>query len=539
MTNAPAGLERGPPAAARSRFPADSAFAVLVGGVGYVALDWLSYIHPLQGSSITPWNPHPAVAIALLALRGQRWIPAIFAAAMAAEIFVRGAGTGLPTALLVSAVLTLGYAAMAAALSNLVSLPAGITTRSDMGRLIAVVTLGSLVTGALYVGALWASGAPLPGPYFEALLQFWVGDCVGILVTLPVVLMLADPLRRAELAALARTPLAWLQAGSIVLALWLVFGPVFAQPFKFFYILFLPLVWIAVTLGLAGASLATLAIQAGVIVADKAIDFPALTVFELQALLIALAVTALVLGVVVDERRRAAEELRNSLRLAAAGEMSAALAHELNQPLTALVTYARAGNLLAEANPVDVRQVRETLGKVLLEANRAAEVVRRLRDFFRTGATNLRPASLPDLAMLAVESLRAKAEAAGVAVEHRAEPATPAVLVDPVQMEVVLRNLVGNAIEAAERSPEPRWVRVDIGPAEEPGHARALVRDSGTGVAAADGSRVFQPFWSSQATGLGMGLAISRAIVEAHGGRLWVETRGEGVFGFTLPAAHA
>jgi signal transduction histidine kinase len=516
-----------------------TAVLVLAGGAcAYVALDWLSYIHPLQQSSITPWNPHPAVAIAMLAIAGQRAIGFVFAAALLAETLVRGAAAGWGTSLLVAAVLTLGYAAMAAALAGLVSLRPALATRREMGKLIAVLTVGSFITGVLYVSALWASGAVLPGPYFEALLQFWIGDCVGALVTLPVILMLVDPARRAELGTLVRSPIAWVQALSVAAALWVIFGPVFAQPFKFFYALFLPLVWIAVTHGLLGAGLATLAIQVGVILAIQASDYPTLTVFELQTLLIALAVTALVLGVTVDERRRAAERLRESLRLAAAGEMSAALAHELNQPLTALTNYARAGAVLAASNPVDTAQLREVLKKVLSEANRTAEVMRRLRDFFRTGATNLESASLAEIAAAAVDAMREKAESAGVTLDRQASAATPAVLVDRLQIEVVLRNLLANGLEAAARGSGPRWVRVEIG-SDGAGQVQAVIRDSGRGVEPADRERVFEPFFSSRPTGLGMGLAISRAIVEAHGGRMWVETAGEGYFGFTLPPAHA
>lgn len=518
------------------RRPAGSAFlAATIAGLAYVGLDWLSYIHPLQQSSITPWNPHPAVAIALLALVGQRWTGVVFVAVLVAEALVRKAAPGWPTSVLISAVLTLGYAAMASALSPLMWARPPLASRADLGKLIGVITLGCFITGVLYVAALWASGTLLPGPYFEALLQFWVGDCVGVLVTLPVILMLVDPERRSELGTLLRSPVAWVQAASTALALWMVFGPVFAQPFKFFYVLFLPLVWIAVTHGLLGASIATLSIQFGIIFAVQAVDYPSLTVFELQALLIALAVTGLVLGVAVDERRRTAERLRDSLRLAAAGEMSAALAHELNQPLTALANYARAGAVLAASNPIDSAQMRDVLKKVLSEANRTAEVVRRLRDFFRTGATSLQPASLPDLATAAIEAMRARAEDSGVSLEQQALPGTPAVLVDALQIEIVLRNLVANALEGALNGAGKKWVRVEIA-VDESGYVQARVRDSGHGVTPGDGARVFEPFWSSRATGLGMGLAISRAIVEAHGGRMWVETRGEGSFGFTLPA---
>jgi len=322
------------------------------------------------------------------------------------------------------------------------------------------------------------------------------------------------------------------------LALWAVYGPVFAQPFKFFYLLFLPLIWIAVRFGLLGAVLAALAIQAGVIIASQTTEYSALTVFEMQALLIALTVTGLFLGVIVDERRQATQKLQESLRLAAAGEMSAALAHELNQPLTALTSYARAGMILADADGAGSRQqMRETLQNVLLEANRAGDVVRRLRDFFRTGATDLQLASLDEVASSVVQAMRSRAEPLGVTLEQETAEANPQVLIDRLQIEVVLRNLVANGVEAAASAPAPRSVRVEIGPAEA-GFIRTIVRDTGAGVPTHVGDRVFEPFWSSRASGMGIGLAISRAIVEAHGGRLWAEAKGRGVFGFTLPVTH-
>jgi signal transduction histidine kinase len=503
----------------------------------YLLLDWLSYVHPLQQSSITPWNPHPALAVGLLALRGQRWLPAVFLAILSAEAVVRHMPAGVGTTLVVSLALALGYGAIAAALSGLIATGEALESRRGLSRLIGVIAIGTLVTGALYVGALWSSGAQLPAPYFEALLQFWIGDCVGILVTLPLLLAWQDPARRAEFAAAIREPAIYLQALLIVVALWLVFGPLFAEPFKFFYVLFLPLIWAAVRFGLQGAALAALEIQLGVISVAQFTSYPALTVFELQALLIAVTITGLFLGVTVDERRRAIHDLNQSLRLAAAGEMSAAIAHELNQPLAALGNYARAAVLLSEGSAPDRAQLADTLRKVLAESNRAADVVRRLRDFFRTGATELRAQSLPDLAEAISRPYRSRASDFGIDIEQRVNGATPEVLVDRLQIEVVLRNLLANGIEAARLGSEPRSVIIEIGPAEG-GFVQTMVRDSGDGVAPELRERVFDAFWSSRATGMGMGLAISRAIVEAHGGRIWVESGRHGAFGFTLPATH-
>lgn len=501
----------------------------------YVALDALSYIHPTEHYGITPWNPQPSVAIALLMLGGQRWLPAVFAAVVAAEVIVRGAPGPWAATLLISAVLALGYAAMAAALAGPLGISPRMDGRRDVLRLVTVALAGSLATGLLYVAAIHASGLQVQAAFVDAWMRFWVGDAVGILVTLPVLLMLTSGERRAQMAALMARKETLVQAVAILLALWAVFDRPIAEQVKFFYLLFLPLVWIAARHGMAGAALATLAIQAAVIVAVMRAGYPSITVFELQALLIALTVTGLFLGIAVDEQRKAEDELRRSLRMAAASEMAAALAHELNQPLAALSNYARACRVMARPGGRP-EQLEPTLDKLVHEADRAANVVRRLRDFFRTGATHLQPASVAQLGLGVIESLRPRAAALGVSLEQRESGAVPRqLLVDSAQIEIVLRNLLANAIEAAAAAPGERHVALLLEP--EAGGVRGTVSDSGAGVSEPDAERIFEPFATTRASGMGMGLAICRAIVEAHGGRVWAEPGPRGVFRFTLPEA--
>jgi signal transduction histidine kinase len=301
--------------------------------------------------------------------------------------------------------------------------------------------------------------------------------------------------------------------------------------------MFLPLVWVATRFGMVGAAVTALAIQLGLFIEVQLGAYQAVTVFELQAFLIALTITGLFLGVAIDERRRAAEDLRRSLRLAAAGEMAAALAHEINQPLTALATYARAGQLIARAQPPDAALLDRTLERLASESARAGEVVRRLRDFFRTGSTTLAPGSLAAVASRAVEAARARATGLGVELECDGEPRGEQ-LFDEVQMQVVMRNLVANAIEAAAAGEAPRQVRVEVRP-DAAGAVRVTVRDSGAGVRREDAERIFEPFETTRAAGMGMGLAISRAIVEAHGGRLFAEPGPQGVFTFIVPRGEA
>jgi signal transduction histidine kinase len=501
---------------------------------GYVALDWLSYIHPMQQYSITPWNPQPALAIGLLMLRGQRWLPAVIAAVVISEWAVRGAPGGWLSSLAIGAVLGLAYAAIAQALSGRFAVHASLASRRDAIRLVGVVCVGTLGAGVLYIAALLASGiGPLERP-FTALFRFWIGDAVGILVTLPIVLTASKPDGRAALWAMLRKPEMLVYGTLTAIALAVVFLSPAAEQVKLFYVLFLPLILMATRFGMIGASVAALVIQGAVIGAGEIAGYQDLTVFEFQALLIALTITGLFLGVTVDERRKVESELRRTMRLAAAGEMAAALAHELNQPLTAAANYARASRSIAESSPRDGKLLLETLGKLVAECTRAADIVKRLRDFFRSGATRLVPVSSAAVVARAVDSVRRDAEAAQVDIRLSPGPEDTVLLADETQLEIVLRNLLANAIAATGSRPGGREIRITAG-RDPGGWLKLSVHDTGAGVPAADLERIFEPFETSGATGMGMGLAISRAIVEAHGGRLWAEAGDGGIFHVALP----
>ena len=503
---------------------------------GYVALDWMSYIHPMQQYSITPWNPQPALAIGLLMLRGQRWIPAVIAAVVISEWLVRGAPGGWLSSLAIGAVLGLAYAAIASALGGRFAVHSSLASRRDAMRLVAVVSIGTLGAGILYIAALLASGTgPLERP-FTALARFWIGDAVGILVTLPIVLTMSQPQRRAELVEMLRRPEMLAYGAGTALALAVVFLSPPSEHAKLFYVLFLPLIMVAIRFGMVGASVGAVVIQGAVIAIGELVGYGELSVFEFQGLLIALTITGLFLGVTVDERRKAETELRRTMRLAAAGEMAAALAHELNQPLTAVASYARASRMIAERPHTDREQLAVTLGKLVKESTRAADIVKRLRDFFRSGSARLAPVNPSDVIAGAIASVRASADAAHVEIQVSCPAGTPTVLADEIQLEIVLRNLLANAIAATTARPGRREVRVVVVP-ERKDALRISVLDNGAGVSEVNAERIFEPFETSGAVGMGMGLAISRAIVETHGGRVWAQPGDSGIFHLVVPLA--
>lgn len=498
--------------------------------VGYVLLDWASYIHPLYGLNITPWSPAPALGVFFLARHGGRAAPTLWLAILAADVWVRQLPASLPATAVLAAVLMLGYWGIAELLLRRVG---GVVFADRRGMLAwgAIIALGTLLNSALFVSLLALVGLIPEGGWPAAALRYWVGDAVGLLVAMPALWMLLDAGGRAQLAAAIRSRTAIGYLAAIPPCLWVAFGLGAEAEFKYFYVLFLPLAWAAATQGLAGAMLAAALLQVGIILGVEWLGYSAISVVEVQVLAAVLALSGFFLGVIVDEKERLSQELRQTLRLAAAGEMAGALAHELNQPLTALTAYGAACEaLLAGGDPARLRDV---VGRMVAESARAAEVLRRLRDFFRTGATQLERVALDALLAPVVAAFAGKAASAGVDFVADAGGGC-ALLADRLQLEVVLRNLLANAFDAVEAQPAGRR-RVALRVAVADDAVTVSVEDSGPGLSEAQVARLFEAFQSSKSRGLGLGLVISRAIVDSHGGRLWAEAGPGGVFRLQLP----
>lgn len=498
-------------------------------GIAYLLLDRASYLYPMPDFKVTPWNPQPSLAIAFLMTLGARWLGAVLVTVVIAELTIRDVASPA-AAFLIALVLSLGYAAIAAALKGRLHVAVALRQRGDVLRLFAVVAGGSLMIGAAYVAAVALLNGSAAG-VFAAWLRFWIGDTVGIVVSLPLILMMLDAARRAQVALLLRNPEVLLQFGAILASLWVVFALPDAQRFNYFYVLFLPLVWIAARHGMAGTAPAMILLQVGVIIVMEASGISSLSVFELQALLLALAMTGFFVAVTVDERQRISDDLRRTLKLAAAGEMAAAITHELNQPLTALNNYARACRLILDADPPAARDsLPATLDRISAEARRAGDVIRRLRDLFKGGVEGREPVDVGAVAAAMVESFGRQAGRIDFRVEL---PAVPLVAhADRVQIELVLRNLLQNAVDALAATPGGT-IRVRVGADED--RLRVEVEDTGPGIPPDRVLAVFEPFGSDKANGMGVGLPISRAIVESHGGELVAAPGPGGRIHFTLP----
>jgi signal transduction histidine kinase len=505
----------------------------------YVALDWVSFIYPVAPFAITPWNPPPGLSIAFLLRRGIRQGPWLFVAALAAEFLVRGAPAPLSVLVAASLLLAVSYTAVSALLSRLLHIDPDLATLRDASTLIVTAAVACGAIALAFVALFAGSGLLPPGEFWRSVMQFWIGDLIGIVVTAPVLLVAT---RRPRMPVrVTREGVAQLLA--IAIALWVVFGSGLPDATMLFYVLFLPIIWIAMRHGLEGAVFGSLAIQVGLIAAIVLTGQRSGAVLEFQFLMLAIATTALLLGAAVSERRAIERTLREkqatldrSLRLAAASELASALAHELNQPLSAIGTYLRACQLMLEGAGSGESELRATMDKVVAEASRAGSVVRRLRDFFRSGSVQMETVAPAVLIEEACAAVQERASRHHVTLEQSARN-LPDVRVDRVQIEAVLANLLGNAIDALKRRTGGRALRVDAS-RDGPGFVRIAVADNGPGIEPEVAQSLFDPFVTTKPKGMGLGLAISRSIVDAHGGKLWHEARdGGALFCFTVPQA--
>ena len=231
----------------------------------------------------------------------------------------------------------------------------------------------------------------------------------------------------------------------------------------------------------------------------------------------------------------AQDQLSRLSRTLSLGELAASIAHELNQPLTALVTHAYACREWLHANPANIEKATVTADKIVQESTRAGAVVARVRALFRKDATIRESTDLNTLIAGLVRLLRDEMIRRNASIKLVLAQDLPKVEMDPIQIQQVLLNLVMNGMEAMVDSSEPRALTI-LTERQTEHEIRVTVEDRGPGLTPETVARIFEPFFSTKPQGTGMGLAICRSIIEAHDGRIWAaESTGNGaIFHFTI-----
>ena len=240
-----------------------------------------------------------------------------------------------------------------------------------------------------------------------------------------------------------------------------------------------------------------------------------------------------------QDRERLLHEVQSELlhisRLSTMGEMASALAHELNQPLSAIANYLQGSRRLLQNIPDDrTPTIMQAMDKAAEQAVRAGQVIQRLRDFVARGETEKRIESIKKLVEEATALALVAAKDQSVRMNLQLDPSIDLVLVDKIQIQQVLLNLLRNALEAMQTS-ERRELSVSTSPAED-NMVAVDVADTGCGIPPEIASQLFKPFVTTKRQGMGIGLSISRTIIESHGGQITVEPNPGGgtIFCFTL-----
>jgi len=530
-----------------------NAAAVALALAAYVLLEWLSFIHEHKGLPVTPWNPGLGLLFALMVLGGARYAAVLFAGAIVAEIAVLRSSLSWPVIVGVAAIIACGYGAVAAVARRYLQLDVGLNRLRDMFVLLAAAMVGAVLV-ALCLSLLLLADEQLDlADVLVASPPLLIGDVIGIAVVTPLVLRIALHRRPAAEHWPRMLPDLVVLAIVVVAALWAIVGASGPDGFRLFYLLFVPVVIVAVRHGLDGACIALAITQLGLVGLLSRYGYDAAAFTEFQTLMLVLTATGLTVGVVVTERQHAVETIRDVERKLRAKETeaahaarfslvsgtAAALAHEINQPMTAARALARSvQEILRKASP-DVARADVNLTTMIAQIDHAGGVVKRMREFLRRGEPHWSTIDVHSMLDDALALARPDAVGRGIEVALDAT-VLPPVHGDRIQLQQVVLNLVRNAADALSAKGSARVTDAHIHVTAGRGEAETIeiaVIDNGPGVSDDVAVHLFEPLATSKDDGLGLGLAISAAIVDNHGGRLWLASGAPGAteFRFSLP----
>jgi signal transduction histidine kinase len=530
----------------------------LVGLVAiYLALEWISAIQEYRGVPVTAWNPGLGVLFAGL-LRGSRIAAfALFVGAILAESLLGGGLAQTPHSVVIAAIVTLGYVAVAE-IARALHLDARLERVRDVALLLSAALGGAVVVGMCLNIFLVGTGSIDFAQAMQDWLPMLVGDLIGIAVVTPLVLRSSRARVRAQLTDMSFV--AGVAATTLVAAAAITFvlreGD--QRAYQAFYFLFLPIVFAALRNGLDGACITLASTQLALLAALNLFGYDANAFTNFQTVMAVLTATGLLAGAVSSERDAASRSARSTRALLKEKEseaaradrfhlvtgLASALSHEINQPMTAARAYARTAQKLAETPGADVERVRDYVNRSVEQIDHAAAILRSTREFLRRGDPGRAPTMPATIVADSLTLMRPLAVEKRVGIASDVQPALPACYCDRIQIQQVLMNLMDNSIAAlAGQGRKDGAVTLSARLCEDsPVGRRQIefsVRDNGPGVDPEFAARVFEALATTKKDGLGLGLAISAGIVEAHGGRIWLQSGAPGAteFRFIIPAA--
>ena len=493
----------------------------------YFAINMLTEWHEFDRLGITLWSPDNGLSLALLT-ESAAFAPFVFLSAVLTDTFIAGVRHSIYVTVAAELLLTVVYVALASILRYELEFTLRQSRLADITTFLMFIPAGAVLSSFVYCGTLYLGDALSADKFVVAMRNFWIGDTLGIITIVPAVtsgfVLLSKP--RWRWSAYTLSSLSIFLLGTFVgFAALIGLGD---KLYYLFYLLFLPIIWVAMREGYAGVALALVTVQLTLAAITVFVGYDTKDFAILQLLMLVLSITGLLLGAVATERLNAAlllreqqTELARMADLARVGAMGMELAHEISQPLSTVATYVHAARRLLQSS-VAGQPVMDALIKAEAEAHRAREVLERIRDFVSNGSLELQALDLSALAEKIAALCREEATARGIQVESESIRPIPPVKADRVQIEQVLNNLVANAIDAAsERS--DACGRVIIRVAARDGAVMMQVEDNGPGVAPELAARIFDAYQTTKPRGMGLGLPLSRRIVQRHAGRIWWE----------------
>jgi two-component system, LuxR family, sensor kinase FixL len=519
--------------------------------IAYLVLEWISFIHEYKGLPLTPWNPGLGLAFACLILIGARYGIALFAGIIVAEIVVLQSNLEWAVIVAIAAIIASGYTFIATVIRKQFRLDVGLTHLRDVIILLGAGFVGATCVTLLLVAVLLAVGELGFADIVSAAPTFIVGDVLGIAVTTPLLLRFARQWREQTLyLPMARIPEVALFVAVLIVALWLIARTESADGYRLFYLFFLPVVFVAVRHGLDGACLALAATQFGLVGLLHHHGYDWWVFMQFQVLMFVLTATGLIVGVVVSERQQTERvaresearlkekeaEVAHAARFSLVSGMASALAHEINQPMAAARALGRSVQVLLRSPQADLTRADKNLTTLIAEIDLASGILRRMRDFLRRGRPQISTINVPSMLDDTLMLIRPEALARNVMIDLDCPADLPEVYGDRIQLQQVILNLVRNAVDSIVTSGQSNG-RIQITARRQDDSADLLeidVLDNGPGIPADLVDHLFKPLTTSKKEGLGLGLSICFAIVEAHGGRIWLHSSEAGATEFRL-----